>query len=93
MPVVSGMIDMRTEALSIHTASGGDTSGGASVVRLTPKEELVPSFGEGFIQRKEWIEEKPKSGVELRRLAANQADEEEAPRRGLFARIFGGYRR
>lgn len=97
--VVSGMVDMRPEALCIHPGTAGVARPESALAVAAPEARnpvLDAGFGDGFIRRGESpVEEAPPTGIELRRRAAAAAEaaaEESAsqPARPRFlARLFG----
>lgn len=86
VPVVSGMVDMRPEVITIH--DGGHSLGVAGPGEGPEMAEIIAS---DFIQRRPTEEVKEFTGLDLRRRVAVEKPQTEAEpeRRGLLARIFG----
>jgi len=85
IPVISGMVDMRPEIVMVHGI-------GARTVereRETEVKPAAPILASDFIQIRSVEEVKEFTGSDLRRRVAETGQEDEAPRRGLMARIFG----
>ena len=96
--VVSGMVDMRPEALCIHPGAAGLAVQAAAQVAVPEARNplLEAGFGDGFIRRGEGpVEDAPPTGIELRRRAAataaaaaeHSASQPARPR--FLARLFG----
>lgn len=88
IPVVSGMVDMRPEAISVHEGGQSPLEG-----KLGEGPEMGEIIAADFIRRGPAEEVKELIGHDLRRrVMAETAEPEPEPereRRGLLARIFG----
>jgi len=92
VPVIAGMVEMRPEAVAIHASDEGRPRELECVgVGRSGEHAIADGFGEGFIQRKPFVEEEtPKTGSDIRRRAqAENADAAKPERGSLWARIFG----
>ncbi|QKG70507.1 hypothetical protein [Erythrobacter mangrovi] len=85
IPIVSGMVDMRPEIVMIHGI-------GAPTVERERETELKPAapiIAADFIQVRAIEEVKELTGADLRRRVVETGQEDEAPKKGLMARLFG----
>jgi hypothetical protein len=85
IPIVSGMVDMRPEIVMVHGI-------GARTVereRETEVKPAAPIIAADFIQVRTIEEVKELTGSDLRRRVVETGQEDEAPRKGLMARLFG----
>lgn len=91
IPVITGMVDMRPEAVAVHDSGKGDQGPALRLVCNDNAATMAESFGEGFIQRKAVEEEKaPPTVTELRRRVQEDGELLNKPQRaGFLARIFG----
>lgn len=89
IPVIAGMVEMRPEALCVHTAA---IPAEPAVSDRAEAPEMAEMSALSLIQRKVEEEEvKELSGSDLRRRFANSGSEDEAvqERKGLLGRLFG----
>lgn len=87
-PVVTGMVDMRPEVLTVH----GVGARRAAPAREAETASMVEVLAADFINRKPVEETRELTGMDLRRRVAEteaDADVRMAERPGLLARLFG----
>ncbi|MBY6216804.1 hypothetical protein [Qipengyuania aquimaris] len=89
IPVLAGMVDMRPEVMMVHGIEWRATLGSAAeALAGAEMPEMLPS---SVITRKEVVEEKAPTGLDLRRRVAESEPEEEAApqKKSLMGRLFG----
>ena len=87
VPVLAGMVDMRPEVMMVHGIEWRETLGAnAEALAGAEMPEMLP---ESMISRKEVVEEKAPTGLDLRRRVAEAEPEEEVPeKKSLVGRLF-----
>ena len=88
IPVLAGMVDMRPEVMMVHGIEWRATLGAnAEALAGAEMPDLLP---ENMISRKEVVEDKPPTGLDLRRRVAETEPVEEVPeKKSLMGRLFG----
>jgi hypothetical protein len=88
--VVTGLVDMRPELVTVHTAAGADAAADQPERRAEPAPAMAEMSAGDFIQRKPPEEVKELTGSDLRRrFVAAEPEEPAVPKKGLLARLFG----
>lgn len=87
VPVLTGMVDMKPDAISVHGVVEGQRPAPRQVEEAPQMAELLPA---SMITRREAEEIKePPSGADLRKRLAQSEPEPEPEKKGLMARLFG----